>query len=168
MKKIISLCVLALTLAGLNPVLAQKDWVKQTIDGTVSVKFPKSAEKIGEAKAYQYKGADSIHYTAALIDLGEMGLDSATVMNMAGTDMFFTQIQEGIKQEAPNVEMTTAEINNWKDYPAYYMAGTDENKTGVFMRVIFIGSKMFSLNVIVPEGQSTTSKDVFFNSFSNE
>lgn len=168
MKRIITICVLAFTFAGINPAQAQKDWVKQVIDGTVSVKFPKAAEKLGEAPTYRYQGADSVSYLAVLIDLNEMGLDSATVMNMAGTDMFFTQVQEGIKQQVPGIELTTTEINNWKDYPAYYMAGKDETNTEVFMRVIFIGSRMFSLNVTVPEGQSSASKDSFFNSFSNE
>lgn len=168
MKRIITICVLALTFAGMNPVQAQKDWVKQTIEGTTSIKFPKAAEKLGEAPAYQYQGADSIHYVAGFIDLNEMGLDSATVMASAGTDMFFTQVQEGIKQQVPGIELTTAEINNWKDYPAYYMVGKDDKNTEIFMRVIFLGSRMFSLSVTVPEGQSSVSKDSFFNSFSNE
>lgn len=101
-----------------------------------------------------------------MTDLSEMGLDSATVMGLAGTDMFFTQIQEGLKQQIPGIELTTTEINNWKDYPAYYMAGTDEKKTELYMRIIFIGAKMFSLNMSVPEGQSALTKDTFFNSFS--
>lgn len=147
-------------------VMAQGDWVKQSIDGRASIKFPKTPEKVPDADAYYYTGPDSIKYVVNVTDLGELGLDSATLAEMTPTDEFLDQMKMGMTMQMPGIEFSKSAISTWKNYTVYDFEGYNKtDKANMFIKTVFVGSKMYVLLNIVPEKKTATGKDTFFNNF---
>lgn len=118
------------------------------------------------ADAYRYKGADSIAYVATVSDLEPMGLDSATVTAMAPTQEFMDQLKMGMTMQMPGVTFSKSEITTWNGHTVYNLEGAEEKKGQVFMKIIFVGAKMYILINNVPDGKPVTGKDTFLGSFS--
>jgi len=165
MKKLLT-AVAAVLIMGCITAQAQTNWVTQSIDERASIKFPQKPEKMGEAAVYRYKGADSITYVSTVTDMEAMGLDSATLTAMAPTQEFMDQMKTGMSMQMKGVSFSKSEITTWKGYTTYDFEGEEEaKKTKVFLKTVFVGSKMYVLLNNVPPGQPVTGKDTFFSSF---
>lgn len=146
---------------------AQGTWVKQNLDARISIKFPKApeAQEAGSAKIYTLTGTDSTRYTANYMDFEAFGMDSATLTNMATTDEFAEQFKTGFTGKIPGFELTKMDIGKWKEFTAYTIEGAvEEKKMKMYIKCIFIGSKMYSMSCSTFPNSDVKNKEAFFDS----
>jgi hypothetical protein len=146
---------------------AQTGWVKQSLDTKVSVKFPKAPEvqEAGPTKIYKLLAEDSTAYTANAVDFEPLGLDSATLATMAPTEEFADQFKNSFTTQLPGLKITQLDIAKWKDFNCYNIEGeVAEKKIKVYIKCVFIGSKLYSLFCAVSAKSDIKNKDTFINS----
>ncbi|MDB5287225.1 MAG: hypothetical protein JWR05_2174 [Mucilaginibacter sp.] len=166
MKKTYYLLLFALMLSAAAK--AQTDWVTKNLDEKLSVKFPVEPEKVTKngIDSYTVKGKDSVGYNAAVLDYKVVAnLDSAALAPVKDTQQFADQIRMGIASKKTNYTFGDVVIGKWKTYTTYSISASDNiNKNTLLMRMILIGSKMYSLSCRVPANMVTKNNEVFLGS----
>ncbi len=168
MKHFFTFLLAAVSVVFVQKAYSQGTWVKQNLDARISVKFPKAPEtqESGPAKIYTLTGSDSTRYTANFMDFESFGMDSATLTNMATTDEFAEQFKTGFTGKIPGFEVSKMDIGKWKDYTAYTIEGAvEEKKLKMYIKCIFIGSKMYSMSCSTFPTSDVKNKDAFLDSF---
>jgi hypothetical protein len=147
---------------------AQTDWVTKNLDEKLSVKFPVEPEKVTKngIDSYTVKGKDSVGYNAAVLDYKVVAnLDSAALASVKDTQQFADQIRLGIGSKKTNYTFGNVIIGKWKTYTAYSISASENtNKNTLLLRMILIGSKMYSLSCLVPANMVTKNNEVFLGS----
>ncbi|GAA4315256.1 hypothetical protein GCM10023149_11780 [Mucilaginibacter gynuensis] len=165
MKKVFSLfIVVVLAVTAVN---AQTAWVTQKIDDKVSVKFP-SAPKV-ENGVYRLKDKDSVGYALNIVDFQAVAnLDSAALAPMKDTEEFAGQLKAGLEQSLQGIVLSDITIGKWKGYTTYSLTGNNAaKKTKLYLQMILIGSKMYSMSSAVPDAAPAAglkNKDLYFTS----
>ena len=171
MKKAYFLLLFFATIvSSTSGVYAQTSWVTKKIDSKLSVKFPAEPTKTTKdgVEAYILKSSDSTSYSSALVDFNVLAkVDSATLAPIKDTKEFATQMREGVAAQKTNYSFSDINIGTWKNYTTYSITGLDTSKKKkLFIYMILIGSKMYTLSCLVPDGLVTKNNEVFFNSVS--
>jgi hypothetical protein len=162
-KRILLLAAIAVFSVLSNETFAQTGWFKQKIDSRISAKFPKEPKL--EGPGYKVKGNDSVVYAVNTMDLGAMGLDSATIATMAPTEEFAEQLKAGFAAQIPGFEVTKMDIGTWKDFTVYDIEGEQaEKKIKMYFKCIFINTRLYAFIATVPEKGDVKNKDTFFTS----
>ncbi|MBB2148577.1 hypothetical protein [Pedobacter gandavensis] len=169
MKKTSFFLLLVLTmLVGTAQIYAQASWVTKKIDNRLSVKFPGEPQKTirNGVDSYIFKGNDSISYSSTLIDYKVLAhLDSATLAPIKDSQGFVDRMKEGIVAQKANYTFGDIIIGTWKNYTTYNITGADNtNKKKLLIHMILIGSKMYMLSYLVPDGLVTKNNEMFFGS----
>ncbi|OOQ59913.1 hypothetical protein [Mucilaginibacter pedocola] len=166
MKKICYLLLFVLTLSV--SARAQTGWVTQKLDDKLSVKFPSAPEKITKngVEGYTLKAKDSVGYIVNFLDFKQVAnLDSAGLAPMKDKQEFADQLGAGLASATKNYTFGNVTIGEWKSYTTYSMTGTENTTKGtISIRMILIGSKMYSLSCRVPANLVTKNSDLFFAS----
>jgi len=159
---IVSFCTILFAL----PANAQTNWVLKKIDNRISVKFPAEPSPIAEGvTGYKFLYTDSSLITASLVDLEQMGLDSATLAGLIETEEFFEQFKVGLTGQTPDAEITKSVIVKWNNYVAYEIEGVDKSKNQkIFFKCIFIGAKMYVFSCIFNSTTDILQKETYFKS----
>ena len=166
MKKACYLLLFVLTLSAAAN--AQTAWVTKNLDEKISVKFP--AEPLKETRngidVYTLRQADSVAYSANMIDYNVVvHLDSAALAPMKDDQRFADQMGKGIASKKTNYTFGEVTIGKWKTYTTYTLNGVENTtKSTLYLQMILIGSKMYSLSCRVPVNVDTKTKDVFLGS----
>ncbi|SDE04550.1 hypothetical protein SAMN05216464_103447 [Mucilaginibacter pineti] len=168
MKKTYYLLLFALMLSAATS-KAQTSWITKNLDEKISVKFPSEPEKTTKngIDIYTLRAKDSIGYSANVIDYNVVvHLDSAALAPVKDTQQFADQMKMGIASKKTNYTFGDIIIGKWNTYTTYNISATDNNnKNTLLMRMILIGSKMYSLSCRVPPNMVTKNNDVFLDSF---
>lgn len=147
---------------------AQTDWITKKLDEKLSVKFPSEPEKSTKngAETYIVKTKDSVKYAAVLLDLNASGkLDSATLAKVKDNQQFANQLLNGIASQKPNYTFDDVKIGNWKSYTSYDFSGLDkETKAQLTVKLILIGTKIYSFSCLLPKESPTQTNELFFGS----
>lgn len=158
------LLVMVLSVAG----KAQTDWVSIKLDEKIAVKFPYEPEKkvANGSVSYVSKTKDSVTYGAVVLDYNVIAhLDSATLALIKDTQQFADQTKAGIVSQKKNYIFGDITIGKWKTFTTYSMLGTNTtNKNKVSLKMILIGSKMYSLSCLVPDEPDAKNSAVFLDS----
>ena len=148
--------------------MAQSNWVTKKIDNTLAVKFPSAPEKTMTAggEVYITKEKDSTQYSASFLDLKLLAnLDSAALAPLKENKAFADQLIKSIAAQKPKYTFGDVTIGKWKTFTAYYTSAIDKTTNATaFLKMIFIGSKLYSVTFKLPENLVTKNKEVFFNS----
>ena len=164
MKKYTLVALVALVSFSYTSVFSQDTWIKQKLDEKIYVKFPTAPESLGN-NTYKVQGLDSIAYTANTVDFEAFGLDSATLASMSESDEFVNQFKTGFVAQMPGVEIKKLDINKWNENICYDIEGELASKQlKIFIKCIFIGSKMYTFFSAVPPTGILKNKDTFFSS----
>jgi hypothetical protein len=162
------LLLLVATLAATNPTSAQTSWLTKKIDDRLSVKFPGEPQKTTKngVDSYIFKGSDSISYSSAFIDFKVVAhADSAALAPIKDTQRFADQLKAGIAGQKANYAFGDIVIGTWKNYTTYILTGSDNaDKKKLSLHMILIGSKMYTLTSLVPDGIVTENDKLFFGS----
>jgi hypothetical protein len=147
---------------------AQTGWVTKNIDDKLSIKFPvepKKATKNG-FDSYVAKGNDSVAYSSTVLDLKVVAnLDSATLAPVKDSQEFADQMKMGMVSTKTNYTIGDITIGKWKNYTTYSVSGTENaTKSTLYIRMILIGSKMYTLSCMLPANLSTKNNETFFGS----
>lgn len=168
MKKIISFFLVAVFAMAAQKVNAQSGWVKQNLDSKIAVKFPSKPElqENGPAKVYRLlTEPDSTAFTANVTDFESLGLDSATLSSLSGTEEFADQFKGGFAGQLPGLKISKLDIIKWKDFTAYDIEGAvEEKKLKIFVKCVFIGSRMYTLFCATSPKSDMKNKDTFIDS----
>jgi hypothetical protein len=166
MKKTYYLLLFVLMLSAAAK--AQTHWVTKNLDENLSVKFPAEPEKTTRngVDIYTLREADSIGYSANVIDYNVMvHLDSAALAPVKDTRQFADQMKMGIASKKTNYTFGDVIIGKWNTYTTYNISASDKiNKNTLLIRMILIGSKMYSLSCRVPANLVTKNNEVFLGS----
>jgi len=147
---------------------AQTDWVTKQIDEKISIKFPSDPEKTtnNNADVFILKGADSVAYSGGVIDLKNFGkLDSTTLASMKDNQKFADQLVGGIASQKKNYKFGAVTIGKWEMLTVYTVnAYDDANKNKLFVKMIIIGSKLYSFTCRIPDKLDIKKSELFLNS----
>lgn len=158
------LCLLILSAAA----KAQTNWITKKLDDKLSVKFPIEPETVTKngVESYLSKGNDSIKYSSTIIDYKLVAnLDSATLAPVKDTKAFADQLRMGTASAKTNYTFGPITIGKWNTYTTYSLSATENTtKSTLIMRMILIGSKMYTLACLVPLNAVTQNNEVFFSS----
>jgi hypothetical protein len=162
MKRTLSLvmaCLLAITVAS-----AQTGWVDHKADERISVKFPAEPAEV-VVGTFAAKDKDNIAYVLTVVDFVKVAnVDSAALAPVKNTPEFTSQLKVGMAQSLPDVTFEDFKISNWRGNTSYTSTGVDSKKQIYDMFMLLIGSKLYSLSTIRPDGSPTTGRDDFFKS----
>jgi hypothetical protein len=166
MKKIVSLVIL--TVVSVTFAFAQTAWVTHKADNRISVKFPNEPKEVipGTFVSIDKIGTDSVGYALTVVDFQKVaGIDSATLVPIKTTPDFISQLKTGMAQSLPDVNLEDFKIGTWKGYTSYTSMGSSPaKKQKMYIFMVLIGSKMYSLAAMVPDGQAIAGRDQFFSS----
>jgi len=159
---IVSFCTILFAL----PANAQTNWILKKIDNKIAVKFPAEPSPIAEGvTGYKFLFTDSSLITASLVDLEQMGLDSATLAGLIETEDFFEQFKVGLTGQTPDAVITKSEIVKWNNYVTYVVEGDDKSQNEkLYFRCIFIGAKMYVFSCIFKPTTDIKQKETYFAS----
>ena len=147
---------------------AQTTWIAKNLDEKISVKFPAEPEKLAKNNAitYMLKTKDSVKYAAVMVNLKiSANLDSATLAQLKDNQQFADQMVQGIASQKPNYTFEEVKIGNWKNYTSYDFSGLENKTKGILIvKMILIGSKMYSFSYLVPANLQSKNKEMFFGS----
>jgi len=159
------LILLLITLS--SAVKAQNSWTEKKLDDKISVKFPKEPEKLVKngTESYILKEPDSVAYSAVAIDLNVLAhLDSATLSQMKDNQEFADQFMKGVASQKPNYTFGDVTIGQWKTFTTYNVSGVDnKTKSTLFVQMIIIGSKIYTLSCRIPANMAPNKKEAYFN-----
>jgi hypothetical protein len=166
MKKTYYLLLFVLILSA--QAKAQTNWVTKNLDEKLSVKFPVEPEKTTKngTDVYTLREKDSMAYSANVMDYKVMvHLDSAALAPMKDTQQFADQLRMGIASKKTNYTFGDIIIGKWNSYTTYNISASDKiNNNTLLLRMILIGSKMYSLSCRVPANLVTKNNEVFLGS----
>ncbi len=158
------LCLLMLSAAAKS----QTNWITKKLDEKLSVKFPTNPETVTKngVDSYLVKANDSIKYSTTLVDYKLLAkLDSATLAPVKDTQAFADQLRMGIASSKTNYTFGPITVGKWNSYTSYNLTATENTtKSTLLMRMILIGSKMYTLACLVPLNIITQNNEVFFSS----
>nr|WP_067057948.1 hypothetical protein [Mucilaginibacter sp. L294] len=166
MKKAYTLLLFVLMLSAAAN--AQTTWVTKNLDEKISVKFP--AEPLKETRngidVYTLRQADSMAYSSNVIDYKvAVHLDSAALAPMKDDQRFADQMRAGVASKKNNYTFGDIVIGKWKTYTSYSFSGVENaTKATLYMQMILIGSKMYSLSCRVPANLVAPNKELFLGS----
>lgn len=166
MKKLnyLLLFVLLLPLA----VSAQTGWVTTKLDDRLSVKFPVEPQKTVKNgfNVYIYRAPDSLAYSATVIDFMVVAnKDSAALAPVKDNPQFAEQLKMGMASSKPNYAFGDIKIGQWGTYTTYSVLATEKtNNNTLLMKMILIGSKMYSMSCRVPANLVTKNSDLYLSS----
>lgn len=167
MKKLFFLLLLTASMS--ITASAQTDWVKQNIDEKASVKFPNAPKTVpsGQNTVYVSKGKDSVGYIASMVDFKVVAnLDSAALAPMKDKPEFASQLKTGMGSSMPSYTLSEPTIGKWNGYTTYSMTGTNTSgKDKMNIRIILVGSKMYSMSCVVPTAVTAKNDEMYFNTF---
>jgi hypothetical protein len=163
MKKIVALFITALI--TITVVYAQNGWITHKADNRISVKFPGEPKEV-IAGTFAAHDKDSVGYALTVVDFVTVaGIDSVTLAPMKDTPEFAAQLKQGMGSSLPGVTLDDFKIGKWKGFSSYTTTGVSSTqKTKMYMFMVLIGNKMYSLSSVVPDGRSAKGKDDFFAS----
>jgi hypothetical protein len=163
MKRTIWLFII--TFVCVTFVYAQDGWVSHKADNRISVKFP-GEPKVVIAGTFATHDKDSLGYALTVIDfVAVAGIDSVTLAPLKDTPQFAAQLKQGMGSSLPGVVLDDFTIGKWKGFTSYTTAGVSSTqKTKMYMFMVLIGNKMYSLSTVVPDGKSSKGRDNFFSS----
>ena len=169
MKKLSFFLLIFVTISGLAvETYAQKSWVTKKLDDRISVKFPEEPNKVTKSgiDSYTLKAKDSTSFSSAIVDFKVIaGLDSATLAPIKDTKEFADQMKDGIAAQKTNYTFSDVVIESWKNYTTYSITGLDNsNKKKLSTHMVLIGSKMYTLSCLIPEGVDSKNTELFFDS----
>jgi len=116
--------------------------------------------------SYLAKGKDSIKYSTSFVDYKLVAnLDSATLAAVKDSQAFADQLRKGTASAKTNYTFGPITIGKWNTYTTYSLSATENTtKATLWMRLILIGSKMYTLACLVPANFITQNNEVFFGS----
>jgi hypothetical protein len=163
MKK--TLWLFIITFVCVTFVYAQDGWVSHKADNRISVKFPDEPKEV-VAGTFATHDKDSVGYALTVIDfVAVAGIDSVTLAPLKDTPQFAAQLKQGMGSSLPGVVLDDFTIGKWKGFTSYTTAGVSSaQKTKMYMFMVLIGNKMYSLSTVVPDGKSPKGRDNFFSS----
>jgi hypothetical protein len=166
MKK--SQFVLAVMLSFSVAASAQQKWITKPLDGRLSVKFPSEPEKVTRngVEVFTSKEKDSVVYSAGAMDMNVVAkMDSAALASVKDDPTFAEQLVSGIASQRPNYKFEAIKIGKWNTFTTYNVSGVENtNKYTVYLQMIFIGSKLYTLICRVPTELTSKKNELFFNS----
>ncbi|RYU87956.1 hypothetical protein EWM62_15805 [Mucilaginibacter terrigena] len=166
MKKARYLLLFALMFSA--AVNAQTAWVAQKLDEQFLVKFPAAPlkEVRNDVDVYTLRQADSVAYSANMVDYFVMAhLDSAALAPIKDDQRFADGLRTGIASKKINYTFGPATIGKWETYTTYNLTGVDNTtKSTLYLQMILVGSRVYSLSCRVPVNVDTKDKDLFFGS----
>ncbi|HTI59740.1 hypothetical protein [Mucilaginibacter sp.] len=145
---------------------AQSQWINYKIDDKVSANLPVQPTRADEHSVFA-KGSDSVIYVVATVDFSKLEghLDSAQLAEMAPTTEFTDELKAGMLSEMPGSTLGDVTAGKWHGYNTFTMEGGNAaGKLKLYVYMVIIGTNMYSLMVVSPEGRDTKGKDVFFAS----
>ncbi len=147
---------------------AQISWITKQLDKNISVKFPGTPKETtkNNVETYLYKDNDSTTYIVGILDYKIIAnLDSASLEPIKDQQQFADGIRQGMVSQKTNYTFGDITIGKWETYTTYSISGFENTqKKKISMRMILIGSKMYSLSCVVPAGLPDKNKDTFLNS----
>lgn len=163
MKKLLPLVIVALLTVTF--VHAQDGWVSHKADNRIAVKFPNEPKEV-IAGTFASHDKDSVTYILTLVDfVAVANIDSTALAPMQDTPEFAAQLKQGINASLPNVELNDFAIGKWKGHSSYTTTGVNAGqKSKIYMLMVLVGNKMYSLSAIIPDGRTTKGRDDFFAS----
>jgi hypothetical protein len=163
MKKTIGLFIITFVCVTIG--YAQDGWVSHKADNRISVKFPGEPKEV-IAGTFATHDKDSLGYALTVVDFVTVaGIDSVTLAPMKDTPEFAAQLKQGMGSSLPGVALDDFTIGKWKGFTSYTTTGVSSTqKTKMYMFMVLIGNKMYSLSTVVPDGRSTKGRDNFFSS----
>ena len=163
MKKLLALVIAALLTVTI--VHAQAGWVSHKADNRISVKFPNEPKEviIGTFAAHD---KDSVSYIFTVVDfVAVANIDSTALAPMQDTPEFAAQLKQGINSSLAGVALDDFTIGKWKGHSSYTTTGVNSaQKTKIYMFMVLVGNKMYSLSAVIPDGKTNKGRDDFFAS----
>jgi len=163
MKKIYLLLFTAFV--TITAVHAQTGWVNYKFDNKLSVKLPAQPQKYGQ-NSQKASTKDSTVCIVSLVDLkATMQMDSAAIAASLPTTEFAAGIKASMFGQMPGYVMGEVKVDKWNGNYSYTIEGGNASKklkTYTFM--VVIGTNLYALNCLVPDGNTTKDKDSFFAS----
>jgi|GEM_PF-440191 len=163
MKKIfLSLCFLLILQSFAK---AQTSWLDYKIDSKLSVKVPSTPTATDEYSVIA-RGDDSFVCVITKIDMQKVaGLDSAALAGLAPSSDFAGSLKVGMQQKMDGFTLGDVKTGKWNNYYSYEIEGANAtSKVKSFTFMIIIGSYLYSISAVMPDGQNTQPKDDFFAS----
>jgi hypothetical protein len=146
----------------------QTDWVTKKLDEKLSVKFPAEPQVVTRngIDSYVAKGNDSVKYSTTILDYQVvLHLDSAALAPFKDTQVFADQLGKGIASKKTNYTFGGVTMGKWNSYTTYSMSASENTtKSTLLMRMILIGSKMYTLACLIPVNLVTKNNEVFWDS----
>ena len=147
---------------------AQTDWITKKLDEKISVTFPSEPQKLTKngVDSYTVKEKDSLAYSAGMVDFKVLAnLDSVALARVKDSQEFANQIVKGIGSQKKNYTFGDVIISKWKNFTSYSTSACDNiSKNTLFVKMILIGSKMYTLSCRIPAEMVTKNNETFFNS----
>ncbi|MGZ3764913.1 MAG: hypothetical protein ACXVA2_09625 [Mucilaginibacter sp.] len=163
MKKI--LVILFALVFIVNLAHAQKDWVTYKIDNIVSVKFPGEPKESAKG-SFTFTANDNTEYGISIEDfVAQLGIDSTRLAEDKNTPEFLSFMKEKIGSRLHDATIEDFEVDTWKGFTSYTNVVTGISKrVKMYIFMVLIGNKMYSLVAIIPDGVNTKVRDDFFSS----
>jgi hypothetical protein len=166
MKK--SQLILAIMLLFTITLSAQEKWITKPLDGRLSVKFPSEPQKvtINGIDTFTLKEKDSVIYSAGAMDMYVIAkLDSAALVPLKDDPKFAEELVAGIASQRPNYKFEAIKIGKWNSFTTYNVSGVENtNKYIVYIQMIFVGSKLYTLVCRVPTKITNPKRELFLSS----
>src|ERR1700744_642124 len=147
MKKILNL--ISVLLFTVTTIHAQTGWVDHKADNRISVKFPTLPQEV-VAGTFASRDKDSLSYVLTVVDfVAVANIDSTALAPMKDKPEFTAQLKQGVGSSLPNVALDDFKISKWKGFTSYTTTGVNsKEKSKIYMFMILIGNKMYSLSTI--------------------
>jgi len=154
-----------LTVVSVTFTFAQTAWITHKADNRISVKFPGEPKEV-IAGTFAMRDKDSVAYVFTVVDfVAVAGIDSTALAPMQDSPEFASQLKTGITSSLPGVAIDDFKVGKWKGHSSYTTSGVNtKDKSKMYMFMVLIGNKLYSLSAVIPEGKAITSRDEYFAS----
>lgn len=142
---------------------AQDGWITYKVDDKVSVKFPGEPMKSNNEIAFRDKY--DLQYSISSEDLvAHLGIDSTRLAEDQKTQDFLDFLKKRISTNLHSGVIEDFKIDNWKGYTSYrsVITGTSR-KAKMYIFMVLIGNKMYSLTAILYDYINPGTKEGFFH-----
>jgi hypothetical protein len=163
MKRIFTLVIAAMLMVTIAQ--AQDNWVTQKVDARISIKFPGEPKQLSVGN-FSFTDRDNVGYGISVVDfVVQLGVDSLRLAKDKTSPDFLNYMKETISESLHDGTIEDFKISTWKGFTSYSNIITGNiKKAKMYLFMVLIGNKMYSVTAIIPNSTSTKPRDDFFAS----
>jgi hypothetical protein len=148
---------------------AQTNWINYKVDNKISVKFPSKPTQMSHDILISSNKDSTAEFTMSMIDIAKIAhIDSAGIAKNLGNPDIMKNMADFINEQHRYSKLKDFKIGNWNGFTTYTSMAVGANPRNKYYNILmlFIGTKMYTFEVVLAATADSNIKDDYFSSIS--